>query len=133
MRHHLRTLRRYRDHQLTEPEERILTETQVTGGSAFARLFTELTSAVEVDLPGRDEPAPLMEALSLLQSPDRDQRRTAAEGVTAALQPGLRTRAYIFNTLLAGQVDQGPAALLPALAGLAQPGQRGQRRVGAPR
>ena len=72
----------------------------MTGGSAFARLFTELTSAMEVDLPGREEPAPLMEALSLLQSPDRDQRRTAAEGVTAALQPGLRTRAYIFNTLL---------------------------------
>ena len=100
VRHHLRTLRRYRDHQLSEPEERILTETQVTGGSAFARLFTELTSAMEVDLPGRDEPAPLMEALSLLQSPDRDQRREAAAGVTAALQPGLRTRAYIFNTLL---------------------------------
>ena len=100
VRHYLRTLRRYRDHQLTEPEERILTETQVTGGSAFARLFTELTSAVEVDLPGSDDPVPLMEALSLLQSPDRDQRRTAAEGVTAALQPGLRTRAYIFNTLL---------------------------------
>ena len=99
-RHHLRTLRRYRDHQLTEPEERILTETQVTGGSAFGRLFTELTSAMEVELPGSDEPVPLMEALSLLQSPDRDQRRTAAEGVTAALQPGLRTRAYIFNTLL---------------------------------
>ncbi len=100
VRHYLRTLRRYRDHQLTEPEERILTETQVTGGSAFARLFTELTSSVEVELAGRDEPAPLMEALSLLQSPDRDQRRAAAEGVTAALQPGLRTRAYIFNTLL---------------------------------
>ena len=100
VRHHLRTLRRYRDHQLSEPEERVLTETQVTGGSAFARLFTELTSAMEVDLPGRDEPVPLMEALSLLQSPDRDQRRTAAEGVTASLQPGLRTRAFIFNTLL---------------------------------
>jgi oligoendopeptidase F len=33
-------------------------------------------------------------------SPDRDERRTAAEAVTAALEPGLRTRAYIFNTLL---------------------------------
>jgi oligoendopeptidase F len=99
-RHHLRTLRRYRDHQLSEPEERILTETQVTGRSAFGRLFTELTSAISVDLPGRDEAVPLMEALSLMQSPDREQRAAAAEGVTAALQPGLRTRAFIFNTLL---------------------------------
>ena len=39
-------------------------------------------------------------ALSRLHSPDRDVRRGAAEAVTAALEPGLRTRAYIFNTLL---------------------------------
>ncbi len=32
---------------------------------------------------------------------DRDVRRGAAEAVTAALAPGLRTRAYLFNTLLA--------------------------------
>ncbi|MEJ7715668.1 MAG: M3 family oligoendopeptidase [Thermoleophilaceae bacterium] len=99
-RHHLRTLRRYRDHQLSEPEERVLTETQVTGRSAFGRLFTELTSAISVELPDSDEPVPLMEALSLMQSPDRSQRAAAGEGVTAALKPGLRTRAFIFNTLL---------------------------------
>ena len=33
--------------------------------------------------------------------PDREVRRTAAEAVTAALAPGLRTRAFVFNTLLA--------------------------------
>jgi oligoendopeptidase F len=33
-------------------------------------------------------------------SGDREVRRTTAEQVTAALQPGLRTRAFIFNTLL---------------------------------
>src|SRR4029077_18039860 len=33
--------------------------------------------------------------------PDRDLRRTTAEAVTAALAPGLRTRAFLFNTLLA--------------------------------
>ena len=99
-RHYLRMERRYRTHQLTEPEERILTETGVTGRSAFGRLFTELTSAMTVELPSSEEPVPLMEALSLMQSPDREQRKAAATGVTAALQPGLRTRAFIFNTLL---------------------------------
>ena len=98
--HHLRTLRRYRDHQLSEPEERLLTETQVTGRSAFARLFTEQTSAISVELPGSPEPVSLEEALSLLQSADRERRAAAAEGVTAALAPGLRTRAFILNTLL---------------------------------
>jgi len=34
-------------------------------------------------------------------SPDRDVRRATAEAVTESLAPGLRTRAYIFNTLLA--------------------------------
>ena len=98
--HHLRTLRRYRPHQLTEPEERVLTETNVTGGSAFQRLFTEQTSALEVPLPDRDEPASLEEGLSRLQDPDRERRREAAEAVTASLRPDLRSRAFVFNTLL---------------------------------
>ena len=105
-RHHLSTLRRYRPHQLTEPEERILTETSVTGRSAFARLFTEQTSALTVELPGAEQPVGLMEALSVLQGPDREARRAAAEGVTAALEPGLRTRAFIFNTLLADKATR---------------------------
>jgi oligoendopeptidase F len=98
--HHLRTIRRYRPHQLSEPEEKVLTEVEVTGRSAFARLFTEQISSLSVDLEGSEEPVPLMEALSLMQSPDREQRAAAAAGVTESLEPGLRTRAFIFNTLL---------------------------------
>jgi oligoendopeptidase F len=106
--HHLRTMRRYRDHLLSEPEERVLTEKSVAGAPAWVRLFNELTSAVEVSLPGRmvggegDEPvtAGLEQGLSLLSHPDREVRRTAAEAVTAGLAPGLRTRAFVFNTLL---------------------------------
>jgi oligoendopeptidase F len=100
-RHYLRTLRRYRPHQLSEPEERVLTETDVTGRAAFKRLFTEQVGGMTVELPDSDEPVQLMEALSVLQGPDRDLRQAAAEGVTAALEPGLRTRAFIFNTLVA--------------------------------
>ena len=48
----------------------------------------------------RTTAVPLDVALSRLISPDRDVRRATAEAVTEALQPGLRTRAYIFNTLL---------------------------------
>jgi oligoendopeptidase F len=98
--HYLRTLRRYRPHQLSEPEERVLTETNVTGGSAFQRLFTEQTAALAVPLPDSDEPASLEEGLSRLQDPDRERRREAAEAVTESLRPNLRTRAFVFNTLL---------------------------------
>jgi oligoendopeptidase F len=126
-RHHLRNVRRYREHLLSEPEEKILTEKSLTGASAWARLFEELTSAIEVELPaggddaggdasgdgaggeraGSRNGAPATErvaldvALSRLALPDRELRRTVAEAVTAALAPGLRTRAYVLNTLLA--------------------------------
>ncbi len=103
--HHLRSERRYRDHLLSEPEERILTEKAVTGRNAWSRLFSELTSAITVELPdpeaeGGVRTTKLEGALSMLADPDREVRRTAAEAVTAALEPGLRTRAFVFNTLL---------------------------------
>jgi oligoendopeptidase F len=98
-RHHLRNVRRYREHLLSEPEERILSEKSLTGAGAWTRLFEELTSAIEVQLP--EEKVALDVALSRLALPDRETRRTAAEAVTDALAPGLRTRAFLFNTLLA--------------------------------
>ncbi len=99
-RHHLRTLRRHRPHLLSEPEEKLMTEKALTGSDAWTRLFSELTSAIRVELPDAQEGVALDVALSKLVSPDRDVRRTTAEAVTAALEPGLRTRAYVFNTLL---------------------------------
>ncbi|MHB8234967.1 MAG: M3 family oligoendopeptidase [Solirubrobacteraceae bacterium] len=105
-RHHLRNVRRYRDHLLSEPEEKILAEKSLTGAGAWTRLFEELTSAIEVQLPageGHDdaEPVALDSALSRLSLPDREARRVTAEAVSDALAPGLRTRAFLFNTLLA--------------------------------
>jgi oligoendopeptidase F len=98
-RHYLEKARRYRPHLLSEPEERLSAEKAVTGRSAWTRLFSEVTSAITVDLP--DEPEASLEvALSKLQSPDREVRRSAAEAITGGLAPGLRTRAFIFNTLI---------------------------------
>jgi oligoendopeptidase F len=105
--HHLRNVRRYREHLLSEPEEKILSEKALTGAGAWTRLFEELTSAIEVELPspaahaGDASTVALDVALSRLALADRDVRRSTAEAVTAALAPGLRTRAYLFNTLLA--------------------------------
>jgi len=97
-RHYLRSARRYRDYLLTEPEEKILSEKSVTGEAAWERLFGELTSALEIDLDG--ETIGIEHALSRLHNPDRDVRKRAAEAVTEGLAPGLKTRAFIFNTLL---------------------------------
>ena len=119
--HYLRNVRRYREHMLSEPEEKILAEKALTGAGAWTRLFEELTSAIKVDLPARraaqrsgdgagagagasaqqQDGVALDLALSRLVLPDRELRRSTAEAVTAALSPGLRTRAFLFNTLLA--------------------------------
>lgn len=105
-RHHLRNLRRYRPHQLTEPEERVVTELDVTGASAFRRLYTEQISSIDVPLPDLDEPASLELALARLLDPDREVREQAARATTEALRPGLRTRAYMYNTLLADKATK---------------------------
>jgi oligoendopeptidase F len=97
-RHFLEALRRYRPHLLSEPEERILTEKSVSGSSSWARLYNELLAGLRAQLDGRE--ISFEEALAYLQSPDRDLRRRAAEAVTESLAPGMRTRAFVFNTLL---------------------------------
>jgi oligoendopeptidase F len=98
-RHHLRSARRYRPYLLSEPEERILNEKSVSGVSAWTRLFSELTAALEVELDDAEK-VTLDVALARLMSPSRDVRRDTAAAVTSALEPGLRTRAFVFNTLL---------------------------------
>ena len=50
-RYHLESARRYRPHLLTEPEEKIDTEKDVTGRSAWVRLFSELSAEITVTLP----------------------------------------------------------------------------------
>lgn len=97
-RHWLWTVRRFRPYVLTEPEEKILTEKAVSGVSAWDRLFDELTGALKVELDGKE--VGFEEAMSKLYSADRDQRRGAAEAVTVTLEPGLRTRAFVFNTIV---------------------------------
>ena len=98
-RHHLRSERRYRPHLLTEPEEVVLTEKAITGRSAFERLFEEQVSSITVELDGTA--GTLEAALARLHTPDREVRRRAAEAITAGLEPGLRTRSFVLNTLLA--------------------------------
>ena len=96
--HHLRSARRYRPHLLSEPEEKVMAEKSLAASASWTRLFGEQVSAIRVDLDG--EELPLDVALSALSGPDRERRRSTAEAVTAALEPGIRTRAFIYNTLV---------------------------------
>ncbi len=97
-RHHLRSLRKFRPYLLSEPEERVVTEKTVSGVSAWSRLYEEQLGALRVALDGED--VSLETAMSRLYDPERATRRTAAEAITEALGPGLRTRTFVFNTIL---------------------------------
>ena len=99
-RHTVEQERRYRNHQLTEVEERLLTEISPTATSAWSRLFEELCAAVHVDLgPDRGE-VTLPVALAMLREADRSVREHATHAVAGALGADVRTRAYIFNVIL---------------------------------
>jgi oligoendopeptidase F len=97
-RHHLRSVRRYRPHLLSESEEKVLAEKSISSQAAWSRLFGEVVAALRVTLDDQD--LTLDVALSRLQLPDRDVRREAAAAVSRTLEPGLRTRGFIYNTLV---------------------------------
>jgi oligoendopeptidase F len=97
-RHAVEEARKFRPHQLSEPEERILTDYSPVVNSAWTRLYEELCSGIRVELDGRQLALP--EALPLLHERDRDVRRKASGAITTALANDLRTRAYIFNVIL---------------------------------
>jgi len=97
-RHTVEEARKYRRHNLTEVEEKLLNEFSPVGGSAWVRLHEELTSSIKVDLDG--ETIGLEIALAKIRDPAREVRKGATLAVTAALRKDIRTRAYVFNVLL---------------------------------
>ena len=96
--HFLHELRLYREHLLSEPEERLLEETANTGGRAFRRLFSETVSNAVFMFRG--EAMNQATVLSHLYDADPDTRREAAQAFTQGLQANYRTVTFIFNTLL---------------------------------
>ncbi|MGO8672546.1 MAG: M3 family oligoendopeptidase [Capsulimonadaceae bacterium] len=97
-RHYIDTVRLYKDHMLSEPEERLLEETANTGTRAWDRLFDEITANTVFRIG--DTQLTQSEVLSRLYEPDREVRRTAAASFSEGLRSNSRTVSFIFNTLL---------------------------------
>lgn len=98
-RHQLEAARRYKPHQLSEPEEQVLMEKNVTGSSAWSRFFTQLTGAMRFDYDGQE--LTQSQILTKLKDEDREVRRKAASGLTAGLTSRKMELTYIFNVLMA--------------------------------
>jgi len=101
-RHFLEQERQYKDHTLSEAEEKILQEKSNTGQEAFSRLFDEVVNNIQfrVRLSGKTEKLTQSHTLSLLYDPDRKKRKAAWSGLSRGLMDNSHVLTYIFNTLV---------------------------------
>lgn len=97
-RHYLEQLRKFKPHQLSEIEEKLLAEISPTGVSSWNKLFDKLLS--QTKFGGRTEE----EVLSDLYNPDRQVRSKASDDFTAGLSSQLHILTHVFNTILADKM-----------------------------
>jgi oligoendopeptidase F len=102
-RHYLEVEHRQKEHVLSEPEEKVLSEKQITGKQAWTRYFDETLGATRYELDGEEHTQE--EILSKLYEPDRELRREAALSFTEGLKENRRTLTFVFNTLLADKAS----------------------------
>lgn len=100
--YYLRRERQRRPHTLEEAEEKIASELQVTGSSAWQTLFTELISGLTfpVERNGERKDVTLSQLESLIRDPDRAVRQLAHETKYRVLREHDQTLAYVYNTLV---------------------------------
>ncbi len=93
----LRDLRVFRPHQLSDELERLLHEKEVTGRSAWSRLFDETVAGMRVTVG--DEELTVNAALNRLSDKDRGVREAAAHAIGAAFAGNVKLFALLTNTL----------------------------------
>jgi oligoendopeptidase F len=93
----LRDLRVFRPHQLSDEVEKLLHEKEVTGRSAWCRLFDETIANMRVKVAGED--LTVSSALNKLSDRDREVRAAAARGVSEAFAANARLFGLITNVL----------------------------------
>ena len=93
----LRDLRVFRDHQLSDEAEKLLHEKEVTGRSAWSRLFDETVAGMRVSVRG--EELTVSAALNKLSDHDRSLRAEAAAAIGAAFGRNIKLFSLVTNTL----------------------------------
>ena len=93
----LRDLRVFRPHQLSDELEKLLHEKEVTGRSAWNRLFDETIAGMTVRVA--EEELTVSAALNRLSDRDRSVRAAAAAGVSEAFGSRVRLFSLITNVL----------------------------------
>ena len=86
-----------RPYQLSDDLEKLFHDKSVVGRGAWSRLFNETMTSLRFEVG--DETLALEPTLNLLQSPDGEKRRIAAEAVEVVLDKEKRLFTQITNTL----------------------------------
>lgn len=90
-------LRIFKPHQLSDEIEKLLHEKEVTGASAWSRLFDETMAGLRVSIG--EETITVSDALNRLSDRDRETRKAAAGGISATFADNIRLFSLITNTL----------------------------------
>jgi oligoendopeptidase F len=93
----LRDLRVFRPHQLSDELEKLLHEKEVTGRSAWSRLFDETVAAMRVPLAGQE--LTVSDVLNKLSDRDRSVREAAGRAIGEAFGGNVRLFSLVTNTL----------------------------------
>lgn len=93
----LRDLRIYRDHLLPEDQERLMHELDISGRSAWVRLYDNLTAGLTYEVDG--EALTEAEVRALAEDPIRSKRERAAKAIEKTVHGNIKIFAHIHNTL----------------------------------
>lgn len=102
----LRRARISAEHLMSEPEEELAAELDLSAATAWSKLHGDLTSqiVVTVELDGEERELPMSEIRNLATDPDRDKRRAAYEAELAAWEGTAVPLAAALNSIK-GQVN----------------------------
>jgi oligoendopeptidase F len=92
----LRDLRVFRSHQLSDEVEELLHDKDVTGESAWSRLFDETVAGMRISVANQS--LTVNAALEKLSVPERAMRRQAGEAIGAAFNERIKLFSLITNT-----------------------------------
>ena len=100
--HYLQRERLFKQHTLSEPEERVINDKDVTGSQAWSRLFTEHLSGLTYPIEQQGEKRELTQSalLALFYQPDRELRKQAHDVFYHSLEGQGSLLAFIYETLM---------------------------------
>ncbi len=100
--HWLEFNRMFRDHTLSESEEILDSQKDMTGLSAWVRFFDQMQSSRTFEQDGRQ--LSQQELMMRMASPDREVRKAASDTFSAGLEKAAPLNAFVFNTVLADRM-----------------------------